>query len=178
MNFCHQTAIPLQSWVQLIFLIFLSHIFFSLQTINRERKGNPIVSVLFTGLTVGLLFFYGSLNAIAQLCSVLYLLSYSAINASCFFLDAFSAPNFRYFCTSPNKRLCIHPQNETSKIYLVHNSLTGRLSSTSMPTPAWLDSSYPCWQCLPSITNVPWLLCLVVWWVVIWLVNSKFSPCM
>ena len=109
MNFCHQTAIPLQSWVQLIFLIFLSHIFFSLQTINRERKGNPIVSVLFTGLTVGLLFFYGSLNAIAQLCSVLYLLSYSAINASCFFLDAFSAPNFRYFCTSLNNRLCIHP---------------------------------------------------------------------
>ena len=32
---------------------------------------------------------------IFQLCSVLYLLSYSAINASCFFLDAFSAPNFR-----------------------------------------------------------------------------------
>ena len=30
-----------------------------------------------------------------QVCSVLYLLSYSAINASCFFLDAFSAPNFR-----------------------------------------------------------------------------------
>ena len=65
------------------------------QTISKERRGNPVGSVLFTALTVGLLFFYGSLNAIAQLCSVLYLLSYSAINASCFFLDAFSAPNFR-----------------------------------------------------------------------------------
>ena len=65
------------------------------QSFNKEFSGNPVVSVVFTSCFVGLLFLYGSLNAIAQLCSVLYLLSYSAINASCFFLDAFSAPNFR-----------------------------------------------------------------------------------
>jgi len=65
------------------------------QAINKELRGNPVFSVLFTALFVGLLFLYGSLNAIAQLCSVLYLLSYAAINASCFFLDAFSSPNFR-----------------------------------------------------------------------------------
>ena len=81
-------------WVLQRFLLIFFFLY-SQQSINRERKGNPIVSVVFTAFMVGLLFFYGSLNAIAQLCSVLYLLSYAAINASCFFLDAFSAPNFR-----------------------------------------------------------------------------------
>ena len=62
---------------------------------NKEVNGNPIVAVLITAVFVALLFLYGSLNAIAQLCSVLYLLSYAAINLACFFLDAFSVPNFR-----------------------------------------------------------------------------------
>eukprot|EP00090_Calanus_glacialis_P041695 TRINITY_DN74208_c0_g1_i1.p1 TRINITY_DN74208_c0_g1~~TRINITY_DN74208_c0_g1_i1.p1 ORF type:complete len:618 (+),score=98.99 TRINITY_DN74208_c0_g1_i1:78-1856(+) len=58
-------------------------------------KNNPIVAVIITFVFVQLFFFIGGLNEIAQLASVLFLLSYSAVNIACLGLDLASAPNFR-----------------------------------------------------------------------------------
>jgi len=58
-------------------------------------KNNPIVAVIITSVIVQLFFFIGGLNEIAQLASVLFLLSYSAVNIACLGLDIASAPNFR-----------------------------------------------------------------------------------
>ena len=56
---------------------------------------NPVAAVVLTWLFVQGFFFFGGLNAIAQLVSVLFLLSYAAVNVSCLGLHLASAPNFR-----------------------------------------------------------------------------------
>lgn len=59
-------------------------------------RSNPIAAVLFSWLLVQMILFIGSLNLIAQLNAILFLLAYVALNLTCLGLDLTSAPNFRY----------------------------------------------------------------------------------
>ncbi|KAJ8705378.1 hypothetical protein PYW07_011205 [Mythimna separata] len=60
-----------------------------------SRSGNPVVAVLTSWLLVQVGIMADSLNAIAQVNSVLFMTSYFAINLACLGLDLASAPNFR-----------------------------------------------------------------------------------
>ena len=58
-------------------------------------KNNPITAVITTFCWAEVCFLMGGLNQIAQLCSVLFLLSYASVNLACLGLDLAFAPNFR-----------------------------------------------------------------------------------
>ncbi|CAH2061012.1 unnamed protein product, partial [Iphiclides podalirius] len=60
-----------------------------------SNNGNPVMAVLASWLLVQVGIMAGSLNAIAQVNSVLFMTSYFAINLACLGLDLASAPNFR-----------------------------------------------------------------------------------
>ncbi|XP_068624679.1 solute carrier family 12 member 9 [Battus philenor] len=60
-----------------------------------NHSGNPVMAVLASWLLVQFGIMADSLNAIAQVNSVLFITSYFAINLACLGLDLASAPNFR-----------------------------------------------------------------------------------
>jgi potassium/chloride transporter 9 len=67
-----------------------------LSSVERATwHGNPLLAVVITWALVQMFFLIGSLNQIARMCSVLFLLSYAGVNFACFTLDWASAPNFR-----------------------------------------------------------------------------------
>ncbi|KAI6218353.1 Solute carrier family 12 member 9 [Aphelenchoides fujianensis] len=61
----------------------------------ESKSGNPILSVFISWICVVCVFLLGSMNKIAKITSIFFLLSYSGVNLACLALELTSAPNFR-----------------------------------------------------------------------------------
>ncbi|UJR36564.1 hypothetical protein I4U23_029283 [Adineta vaga] len=62
---------------------------------GTTRHGNPVAAVFCTFILVELTLLIGSLNKIARIVTIFYLLAYLAVNLSCLALGLASTPNFR-----------------------------------------------------------------------------------
>jgi potassium/chloride transporter 9 len=83
---------------------------------GKTKAGNPIVAVICSFVIAQLVLLIGSLNAIAPLVTILYLLAYFGVNLACLALGLASAPNFR----------------PTFKYFSWHTALFGMVSSITM----------------------------------------------
>lgn len=89
---------------------------FNFVKVGTTKAGNPIVAVIISFVVSQLVLLIGSLNAIAPLLTIFYLLAYFGINLACLALDLASAPNFR----------------PTFKYFTWHTALLGMIGSISM----------------------------------------------
>ena len=83
---------------------------------GKTKSGNPWVAVIITFIVAEIVLLIGSLNAIAPLVTIFYLLAYFGVNLSCLALDLASAPNFR----------------PTFKYFTWHTALIGMIGSITM----------------------------------------------
>ncbi|CAF3840149.1 unnamed protein product, partial [Adineta steineri] len=63
--------------------------------IGTTNRGNPVAAVFLTFILVELTLLIGSLNKIARIVTIFFLLAYFAVNLSCMALALASTPNFR-----------------------------------------------------------------------------------